>query len=87
AFLKDAPILILDEATSALDAESEILVQDALKSLIKNRTVLIIAHRFATIRLADTILLFENGRIRARGNIDTLMEDALFKRLNDSQTG
>lgn len=85
AFLKNAPILILDEATSALDAESEIQVQEALKSLIQNRTVLIIAHRFATIRLAHTVLLFENGRIRAKGDFDTILQDPLFKRLHDMQ--
>lgn len=85
AFLKNAPILILDEATSALDAESEIQVQEALKALVKNRTVFIIAHRFATIRLADTILLFENGRIRAKGDFESILQDPLFKRLHDMQ--
>lgn len=85
AFLKNAPILILDEATSALDAESEIKVQEALRNLIHNRTVLIIAHRFATIRLANNILLFENGKIRCNGDFDTIMKDPLFRRLHEMQ--
>jgi subfamily B ATP-binding cassette protein MsbA len=85
AFLKNAPILILDEATSALDAESEIKVQEALKTLTQNRTVLIIAHRFATIRLASNILLFEKGHIRNQGDFDTIMRDPLFKRLHEMQ--
>jgi subfamily B ATP-binding cassette protein MsbA len=87
AFLKSAPILILDEATSALDAESEEKIQDALKSLARNRTILIIAHRFATIRMADTILLFEKGRIRCRGDFDSVMRDPLFRRLHEMQLG
>jgi subfamily B ATP-binding cassette protein MsbA len=85
AFLKDAPILVLDEATSALDAESEVKIQDALKSLARNRTILIIAHRFATIRMADTILLFDRGKIRCRGDFDTVMRDDLFRRLYEIQ--
>lgn len=85
AFLKNAPILILDEATSALDAESEIKVQEALSNLIHNRTVLIIAHRFATIKLASNILLFENGKIRCNGDFDTIMKDPLFRRLHEMQ--
>ena len=87
AFLKDAPVLILDEATSALDAESEIKIQDALKNLARNRTILIIAHRFATISLADTVLLFDKGKIRCRGNFDTVMRDDLFRRLYEIQLG
>jgi ATP-binding cassette, subfamily B, bacterial MsbA len=67
AFLKDAPILILDEATSALDTESEAAVQQALAELVKGRTTLIIAHRFSTIRIADRILVFREGRIVSDG--------------------
>ncbi len=63
AFLRNAPILLLDEATSALDAESEAKVQEALKRLAKGRTVLVIAHRLATVRDADRILVFDQGRI------------------------
>jgi subfamily B ATP-binding cassette protein MsbA len=72
AFLKDAPILILDEATSALDTESEAMVQQALAELVKGRTTLIIAHRFSTIRIADRILVFKNGRIVSDGTHEEL---------------
>ncbi len=85
AFLKDAPVLILDEATSALDSESEARIQEALAELARNRTVLIIAHRFATIRLAGRILLFDHGRIRADGPLDAVMADPLFRRLYEGQ--
>lgn len=74
AFLKDAPILILDEATSALDTESEAAVQQALAELVKGRTTLIIAHRFSTIRIADRILVFKNGRIVSDGSHDELRD-------------
>jgi ATP-binding cassette, subfamily B, bacterial MsbA len=72
AFLKNAPILILDEATSALDTESEAMVQQALADLVKGRTTLIIAHRFSTIRIADRILVFKNGRIVSDGTHEEL---------------
>jgi subfamily B ATP-binding cassette protein MsbA len=72
AFLKDAPILILDEATSALDTESEAMIQQALSELVKGRTTLIIAHRFSTIRIADRILVFKNGRIVSDGSHEEL---------------
>jgi len=72
AFLKDAPILILDEATSALDTESEAMVQHALAELVKGRTTLIIAHRFSTIRIADRILVFRDGRIVGDGTHEEL---------------
>ncbi len=67
AFLKDAPILLLDEATSALDAESEMLVQDALRRLMHNRTTIVIAHRLATIRGADHIVVMDQGRVTEEG--------------------
>jgi len=73
ALLKDAPILLLDEATSALDAGSEQLVQRALRRLQHGRTTLVIAHRLATIRDADTILVLDKGRIIDRGSHDELM--------------
>ena len=85
AFLKNAPILILDEATSALDSESEEKIQQALKSLSRNRTLIIIAHRFATIRMAEEILLFEKGHIRCRGDFHALLQDDLFRRLYEVQ--
>jgi ATP-binding cassette subfamily B protein len=67
ALLRDAPILLLDEATSALDAESERLVQHALERLMANRTTLVIAHRLATVRAADRIVVMEHGRIVEEG--------------------
>jgi ATP-binding cassette, subfamily B, bacterial len=73
AVLLDPRILILDEATSALDSESEALVQEALDRLMKGRTVFIIAHRLATVRGADRILVLEKGQVVEAGNHDTLM--------------
>jgi ATP-binding cassette subfamily B protein len=67
ALLKDAPLLLLDEATSALDAESERLVQDALTRLMKDRTTMVIAHRLATVRAADRIVVLDEGRIVETG--------------------
>jgi ATP-binding cassette subfamily B protein len=67
ALLRDAPILLLDEATSALDAESEQLVQQALERLMKDRTTLVIAHRLATVRAADRIVVMDQGRIVEQG--------------------
>ncbi|HEY9699179.1 MAG TPA: ABC transporter ATP-binding protein [Trichocoleus sp.] len=74
AVLLDPRILILDEATSALDSESEALVQEALERLMKNRTVFIIAHRLATIRRADRILVIEKGRVLESGTHTELLE-------------
>jgi ATP-binding cassette, subfamily B, bacterial MsbA len=72
--LKNPSILILDEATSALDSESEKLVQDALQNLMKNRTSLVIAHRLATIRKVDKILVMQNGEIVETGTHQELMQ-------------
>jgi ATP-binding cassette subfamily B protein len=72
ALLRDAPILLLDEATSALDAESERLVQQALERLMQGRTTLVIAHRLATVRAADRIVVLDHGRIVEEGNHATL---------------
>jgi subfamily B ATP-binding cassette protein MsbA len=73
AILKNAPILILDEATSALDAESELLVQDALQTLMQNRTSFVIAHRLSTVRRADQIIVLEKGKIVEVGKHDDLL--------------
>mgnify|MGYP005850090733 CR=1 FL=1 len=82
AILRDAPVLILDEATSALDAESERAVQDAVTRLARGRTTLVVAHRLATVKQADRILVFDRGRIVATGTHDALVaEGGLYARL------
>jgi len=82
AILRDPAVLLLDEATSALDAESERLVQDALEHLMRGRTSIVIAHRLATVRNADRILVLDQGRIVARGRHDALLaEGGLYARL------
>ena len=73
AMLKNSPVLLLDEATSALDAESERMVQAALESAMKGRTTLVIAHRLATVKKADRIIVIDHGRIVEQGNHDELM--------------
>ncbi|MDE0945491.1 MAG: ABC transporter transmembrane domain-containing protein [Sphingobium sp.] len=86
ALLRDAPILLLDEATSALDAESERLVQDALGRLIQGRTTIVIAHRLATIRAADRIIVMDEGRIVEQGDHAALVaQGGLYARLASLQ--
>ncbi len=88
AVLRRAPILLLDEATSALDAESEQAVQHALTVLGRNRTTLVVAHRLATIRRADRIVVIERGRVVAQGTHDALArEGGLYARLAALQFG
>ena len=86
AILKDAPILLLDEATSALDAESEILVQEGLNAAMQGRTTLIIAHRLATIKKADKIIVMESSAIVETGDAEALRKKGgLYARLAQLQ--
>ena len=82
ALLRDAPLLLLDEATSALDAESEKLIQDALDRLMQGRTTIVIAHRLATVRAADRIIVMDHGRIVEQGDHHSLSaREGLYARL------
>jgi ATP-binding cassette subfamily B protein len=89
AILKDAPILVLDEATSALDSESEMLIQDALKNLIKNKTTIVIAHRLSTVRAMDRIIVIEDGKIIEDAcHLELINKDGgIYKKLWDLQAG
>ena len=86
ALLKDANVILLDEATSFLDVENESKIQKALSELIKNKTVIIIAHRMRTISNADKILVLDDGKIAEQGSPEELLsKDGLFKRMVDLQ--
>jgi len=87
-FLKNPPILILDEATSALDTETEAVIQEALMELAKNRTTLIIAHRLATIKNADRIMVVTKDGIKEEGSHEELIaKDGMFAHLHNIQLG
>ncbi len=87
AFLKDAPIILLDEATASLDAENETAIQDALSRLIKNKTVLIIAHRMRTIANANKIVVLKDGVVAEQGSPEALSGyDSIYKRMTAQQT-
>ena len=84
AILKDSPILVLDEATSFADSENEYLMQEALSELVKDKTVIMIAHRLNTIEKANQILLISDGKLVERGkHEDLICVDGIYKRLYD----
>jgi len=86
AFLKDAPVILLDEATASLDAENETAVQEALSRLIKNKTVLIIAHRMRTIANADHIVVLKDGVVAEDGTPEELVRrDGIYKHMCETQ--
>jgi subfamily B ATP-binding cassette protein MsbA len=86
ALYKNAPVLILDEATSQLDSESEALVASALRNLMRGRTTLVIAHRLATVRRADRIVVLDRGRLVEEGShAELLTRNGLYRRLHDMQ--
>jgi ATP-binding cassette subfamily B protein len=89
AILRNAPILLLDEATSSLDSESEKLIQDALKNLIKDKTTIVIAHRLSTVMQMDRIIVLENGKITEQGKHAELLklEKGTYQRLWNIQAG
>lgn len=88
AILKNAPILVLDEATSSLDSESESLIQDALRKLIADKTVIVIAHRLSTIMMMDKIVVMDKGQIVAQGtHNDLLEEEGIYQKLWKIQAG
>ena len=85
--LKDAPIILLDEATASLDVENESKVQQAISTLIKDKTVLVIAHRMRTVAGADHIVVLADGKVKEEGNHDELLKaDGLYSRLWNLQT-
>jgi len=89
AILKNAPILVLDEATSSLDSESEHYIQEALKTLMKGRTTIVVAHRLSTIMQMDRIVVIENGKIKEQGKHEELLkvEQGLYQKLWGIQAG
>ena len=88
AFLKNAPIILLDEAAASLDVENETLIQTALSRLIRNKTVLIIAHRMRTVAGADKIVVLSDGTVAEQGRPDELYaQNGLYAHMVDLQTG
>ena len=86
ALLKDAPVILLDEATASLDVENESQIQRAISSLVKNKTVLIIAHRMRTVAGADKVVVLENGRVAQQGTPEALMEQGgLYRHMVELQ--
>ena len=88
AFLKDAPIILLDEASASLDVENETVIQEALSRLIRNKTVMVIAHRMRTVSGADKIVVLSDGTIAEEGSPKDLLaqKDSAFRRMAQLQT-
>jgi ABC-type multidrug transport system fused ATPase/permease subunit len=88
AIFRQAPILILDEATSQVDAESEQLIQKAIDGLLHERTTFVIAHRFSTIKSADSIVVMDRGKIVGQGKHEELLETCeIYRQLYEGQLG
>ena len=89
AILKNAPILVLDEATSSLDSESEIFIQDALKTLMEGKTTIVIAHRLSTIMRMDRIIVIEDGKVIEEGKHEELVKakQGTYQKLWEIQAG
>ena len=86
AFLKDAPIILLDEATASLDVDNETLIQEALSRLIKNKTVMLIAHRMRTVAEADKVVVLKDGVVAEMGRPSELVEkQGIYKHMIDTQ--
>ena len=86
ALLKDAPIVLLDEATASLDVENETKVQEALSTLLANKTVLVIAHRMRTVQSADKIIVLEDGKVKEEGTPTNLYkQNGLYRHMVDLQ--
>ena len=87
AFLKDAPIILLDEATASLDVENETAIQEALSRLIKNKTVLIIAHRMRTVASADQVVVLKDGIVAEQGSpVELYARKGLYAHMVDLQS-
>ncbi len=87
AFLKNAPIILLDEATASLDVENETMIQEALSQLIKDRTVIVIAHRMRTVAGANKIVVLEQGTVAQQGAPDVLMQQGgIYKEMSELQS-
>ena len=88
AFLKDAPIILLDEATASLDVEKETFIQESMSRLVKDKTVIIIAHRMRTVAGADKIVVLKEGRVAECGTpADLTVSDGFYKKMQDLQQG
>ena len=86
ALIKDAPIVLLDEVTANVDVENEVKIQTAMRELLKNKTVIMIAHKLSTVQNSDQILVIKDGRISQRGTHKELVrEEGLYKKLWDMQ--